>query len=154
MAELKFEPRIFCLQSHIRILAFKWIFNWCAQIIKWAHPCNLQTDQEIESSLPVPQKPLCSLQSLSISNVYVLRPTLCDLIHCSPPGSSSHGILQARILKWVAMASSRGSSWPRDQSLASSASYITVEFLPLSHGGEVPNMCHTKLNCKTEQNFL
>ena len=33
----------------------------------------------------------------------------------SLPGSSVHGILQARILKWVAMPSSRGSSWPRDQ---------------------------------------
>ena len=34
---------------------------------------------------------------------------------CSPPGSSVHGILQARILEWVAMPFSRGSSWPRDQ---------------------------------------
>ena len=33
---------------------------------------------------------------------------------CSPPGSSVHGILQARILEWVARSSSRGSSWPRD----------------------------------------
>ena len=36
-------------------------------------------------------------------------------MNCGPPGSSVHGILQARILKWVAIASSRGSSWPRDQ---------------------------------------
>ena len=41
--------------------------------------------------------------------------TLCNSMDCSPPGSSVHGILQARILKWVAMPSSRGSSWPRDQ---------------------------------------
>ena len=34
---------------------------------------------------------------------------------CSPPRSSVHGILQARILEWVAMFSSRGSSGPRDQ---------------------------------------
>ena len=34
---------------------------------------------------------------------------------CSPPGSSVHGILQARIPEWVAMPSSRGSSQPRDQ---------------------------------------
>ena len=39
--------------------------------------------------------------------------TLCDPIVCSPPGSSVHGILQARILGWVSMPSSRGSSWPR-----------------------------------------
>ena len=37
-------------------------------------------------------------------------PTLCDPMDCSPPDSSVHGILQARILEWVAMPSSRGSS--------------------------------------------
>ena len=42
-----------------------------------------------------------------------LCPNLYDSMDCSPPGSSVHGILQARILEWVAMPSSRGSSWPR-----------------------------------------
>ena len=37
-------------------------------------------------------------------------PTLCDAMDCSPPGTSVHGILQARILEWAAMPSSRGSS--------------------------------------------
>ena len=37
-----------------------------------------------------------------------LCPTLCDPMDCSPPGSSVHGILQARILEWVAMPPSRG----------------------------------------------
>ena len=41
-------------------------------------------------------------------------PTLCDPIDCSLPGSV-HGILQARILKWVAMPSSKGTSQPRDR---------------------------------------
>ena len=40
-------------------------------------------------------------------------PTLCDPMDCSPPGSSVHGILQSRILEWVVMPSSRGSSQPR-----------------------------------------
>ena len=40
--------------------------------------------------------------------------TLCDPLDCSPPGSSVYGILQARILEWVAIPFSRGSSWPRD----------------------------------------
>ena len=40
--------------------------------------------------------------------------TLCDPMDCSPPGSSVHGILQAKILEWVAMPSSRGSSWRKD----------------------------------------
>ena len=41
--------------------------------------------------------------------------TLYDTMDCSPPGSSVHGILQARILEWVAMPSFRGSSKPRNQ---------------------------------------
>ena len=40
--------------------------------------------------------------------------TLCDPMDCSPPGSSVHGISQARILEQVAISFSRGSSWPRD----------------------------------------
>ena len=39
---------------------------------------------------------------------------LCNPINCNLPGSSVHGILQARILEWVAMPSFRGSSWPGD----------------------------------------
>ena len=48
---------------------------------------------------------------------------LCDPMDCSPPGSSLHGVLQARRLEWVAMPSSRGSSRPRDptESLTSPA---------------------------------
>ena len=41
-------------------------------------------------------------------------PALCDPTDCSPPGFSLHGILQARILEWIASLSSRGSSQPRD----------------------------------------
>ena len=41
-----------------------------------------------------------------------LCPTLCDPMDYSPPGSSVHGIFQARILEWVAISSSRGSSQP------------------------------------------
>ena len=45
--------------------------------------------------------------------------TLCDPMHCSPPGSSVHGILQARMLEWVAIPFSRASSQPRDQTQVS-----------------------------------
>ena len=41
-------------------------------------------------------------------------PALCDPIDCSLPSSSVHGILQARILEWVAISFSKGSSQPRD----------------------------------------
>ena len=49
----------------------------------------------------------CVSRSCSIAQ---LCPTLCDPVDRSPPGSSVHGILQARILEWVARPSSRGSS--------------------------------------------
>ena len=41
-------------------------------------------------------------------------PTLCDCMDCGPPGSSVHGILQERILEWVTIPFSRGSSQPKD----------------------------------------
>ena len=66
-------------------------------------------------------------------------PTLCvlscfncvrlwDPMDCNLPGSSVHGILQARILEWVAMTSSRGTSWPGDQTHVFCASSIAGRF--------------------------
>ena len=45
--------------------------------------------------------------------------TPCDPVDCSPTGSYVPGILQARILKWVAISSSKGSSLPRNQTYIS-----------------------------------
>ena len=56
-------------------------------------------------------------------------PILCNSMNCSPPDSSVHGISQARILKWVAISSSRGSS----QNLH--LLHWQVDSLPLSHLG-------------------
>ena len=50
----------------------------------------------------------------SESEVAQSCPTLCDSMDCSPPGSSVPGIFQARILEWVAISFSRGSSKLRD----------------------------------------
>ena len=52
------------------------------------------------------------------------RPALCNLMDGSPPGSSVHGILQARILECAAMLSSKGFSWPRDRTHVSYVSCI------------------------------
>ena len=49
---------------------------------------------------------------------------LCDPMNCSLPGSSVHGILQARIPEWIAMPSSWGSSWPGDWTCVSYSSCI------------------------------
>ena len=62
-----------------------------------------------------------------------LCPTVCDPMNCSPPGPSVHGILQARILEWIAIPFSRRSSQPRDQTWVS---YITgIEYLPSESPG-------------------
>ena len=53
------------------------------------------------------------------SEVAQLCLTLCDPVDCSPPGSSIHGILQARILEWVAISFSRGSPQPRNRTQVS-----------------------------------
>ena len=58
-------------------------------------------------------------QEVKWSQVTQLCPTLCDPMDCSLPGSSTHGIFQARILEWVAISFSRGTSWPRDRSQVS-----------------------------------
>ena len=47
------------------------------------------------------------------------RVWLCDPMDCSLPSSSVHGIFQARVLQWVAISFSRGSSWPRYQTQVS-----------------------------------
>ena len=59
------------------------------------------------------------LTRASESEVVQWCPTLCDPMDYSLPGSSNHGIFQARILEWVAMSFSRGSSWHRDQTRVS-----------------------------------
>ena len=60
---------------------------------------------------------------------------------CSPPGSSIHGVLQARILEWIAISSSRGSSWPRNWTWVSC---LADESFPLSHLGS-PGFCYPGL---------
>ena len=64
------------------------------------------TEKEIQVALK--HKKICLTQSC---------PTLCDPVDCSPPGSSVHGHLQARILEWVAIPFSKGSSQPGNLSL-------------------------------------
>ena len=54
--------------------------------------------------------------------------TLCNSLDCSLPGSSAHGILQARILERVAISFSRESSQPRDQTQISCVSCIAGRF--------------------------
>ena len=67
----------------------------------------------------LPYKDICCLVTKQC-------PSLCDPMDCSLPGSSVHGILQARMLKWVTISSSRRSSQPRDQTHA----HIIIDYIP------------------------
>ena len=78
----------------------------------------------------LPGKPIC---------IYIVRHMCMDFmehmgdpVDCSPPGSSVHGILQARILEWVTISFSRGSPQPMDQT---QVSHISSDALP----SEPPN---------------
>ena len=70
--------------------------------------------------LPHEKKDICYKESgkwrSKWSEVEVVQPcpAFCDPMDCSPPGSSVHGIFQAKILEWIAISFSRGSSGPRD----------------------------------------
>ena len=67
---------------------------------------------EASVSTPAPPRPAMETSACMLSSFGHVR--LCDLMNCSPPGSSVHGILQAKMLLWVAMPSSRRSSQPRN----------------------------------------
>ena len=66
----------------------------------------------------------------------IMCPTLCAPLSCSPPGSSVHGIFQARIPEWVAISSSREFSKPRDQIRASCVSCIAGRFFTTEPPGK------------------
>ena len=68
------------------------------------------------------------LKPLGTSICVLSRVRLCDPTGCSPPGSSVHGIFQTRILEWVAISSSRGSSQSRDRARIACVSCITGRF--------------------------
>ena len=63
-------------------------------------------------------------------------PTLCDPMDCSLPGSSVHGIFRARILEWVAISFSKGSSLPKDRTQVSctASRFFTIWATREAHG--------------------
>ena len=74
-------------------------------------------------------------------------PTFCDCMDYSLPGSSVHRILQARILEWVAMPSSGGSSYPRDQTCVSFSYCTAGGFFTAEPPGRPWSWCMVFLMC-------
>ena len=71
----------------------------------------------------------------SVTQLYL---TLCDPMDCSTPGSSIHGIVYARILEWVAISSSRGSSLSSDWTCISNISFLAGRFFACWATREAP----------------
>ena len=106
-----------------------WLFRGCLPIRTIIHPASFMT------CFPFPGLPSnyqfssTDLQNLkNFCLVAQLCLTICDSLNYGPPGSSVHGDFQARILDWVAVAFSRGSSqpWDRTQVSLSSGRFFTI----------------------------
>ena len=101
------------------------VFYLLSRVLLLAIPCTVASSaplsmgffrQEHWSGLPFPS-PKGTIERKKVKSLSRVR--LSDPMDCSPPGSSVHGILQARTLGWVAVTSFRGSSWPRDRTRVS-----------------------------------
>ena len=79
---------------------------------------------------------------------------LCDLTDCSLPGSSVHGILQARILEWVDIPLSKGSSWPRDQSQVACAGRFFIIWATSEAPDKMDQTNKTCQKCKHKSHTL
>ena len=88
-------------------------------MVQWLRICLLMQGTWVPSLVGELRFRVCVCVCASVGSAAQSCPTLCDPTDCSSPGSSVHGILQARILEWVAIPFSRGSSQPRDQTQAS-----------------------------------
>ena len=84
--------------------------------------------------------------------------TLCDPMNCSPSCSSVHGILQARIVEWVAMPSSRGSCWPRDRTQVScmygNSLRFVLFFTPTSNMRVPISPHYNKVCCQSDKEII
>ena len=80
---------------------------------------------------------MATLKSSHFSKSLQSCPTLCDPMDYRPPGSSVHGILQARILEWAAISSSRRSSDPGIEPTSLASPVLAGDSLPLSHLGSL-----------------
>ena len=113
----------------------------------WQHTFYIYRMQKIYIERQVCAK--SDLKLLTTATAKSLQSHLKPMV-CSPPGSSVHGILQARILQWVAISFSRGSSWPRDWTQVSNSSCIMQVDLYYWTTGEAP-VSNSWSSCKSKR---
>ena len=91
----------------IRSTIVSWV--WCFSFVQW------RVLEKVVVVIAVWHYECFEYSQWYVCSVTKSCPTLCDSTHHSPSGPSFHGIFQARILGWVAISCSKGSSWPRDR---------------------------------------
>ena len=106
-----------------RVLCLGWAYNEAEQLSVWSHRPGRNRHRGCGDHFWggllrwwYLSKAWRTWESGSVSRSVV---SLCNPMDCSPPGSSVHGILQARILEWLAILFSWGSSQPKDQTQVS-----------------------------------
>ena len=104
---------------------FQWKHNWTEnqRSFHWVH-CIFVVNFVFFPSASVMFRPILRWMCVCVQSC----PNLCDPIDYSPPGCSVHGIVQARMLEWVAISSCWGSSWSRDQNCISCIFCIAGRF--------------------------
>ena len=105
-----------------------------------SHPLKTVTAlrAEILFILPIILSPALSMCMRACVKSLQSCPTLCNPMDCSPPGSSVHGILQARILVWVAMPSSRDLPDPGIEPVSLTSPALAGGFFAISANWEAP----------------
>ena len=104
-----------------QLVSARFWFSW--HISPWKIPAwaLFQVGKPVNFASVISGPPILDNAAVSwlLTVVWSLSPTLCDPMDCRLPGSSVHGILQARMLEWVAISFSRGSSWSKVQTCIS-----------------------------------
>ena len=114
------DKRAFILSTmwpkHVSLALYMWRKAWGRAKRRTENMTNTKQTAQAPLELSWPWEVSEFTKFLGLSKVLVTQScsTLCDPMDCSPPGSSVGGILQARILKWVVISFSKGSSRPRD----------------------------------------
>ena len=128
------EKYILYINAHTWNLE-KWCW-WIFAVQEWSHRCRKCTsghsrEGEGGTNWKIRIDIYIYCCCCCCCSVFHLLPTLCDLMDYSLPGFSVHGILQARILWWVAISLSRGSFQPRDWTWVSCISCIAGSFFTM-----------------------
>ena len=118
--EVIYTDKRFCMCTFSRVQFFATPWTLALQT-----PLSMEfSRQEYWRELPFSIPCLC----VHVCLVALSRLILCDPMDCSPPGSSICGIFHLRVLEWVAISSSRGSSQPKDRIRVSCVVFIAERF--------------------------